>query len=61
MTRWLSTGLVGRRFGVHPQTISRWVREGRFPRPIHMAEGKHRFWLVEEIEEWERQKLEERG
>ena len=60
--RWLSTAHVARRFGVHTHSVNRWVREGKFPKPIAMGpERTHRFWSVEEIEEFERMKLEERN
>ena len=61
MTRWISTGRMAHKFGVVPATINRWTREGKLPKPIALGgKGRHRFWLAEEVEEWERQKLEER-
>lgn len=36
-------------FGVHVQTIWRWVREGRFPPPIHISDKAVR-WRVSDID-----------
>ena len=61
-TRWFSTAHVARRFGVHPRTINRWVREGKFPKPIAMGPDRtHRFWHIDELEEFEQRKMEERN
>ena len=39
-------------FGVHPNTIGRWVKSGRFPAPVKVHEGRSaaRFWKADEIE-----------
>jgi len=34
MKRFLDTNQVASRFRVRPQTLLRWVKEGRFPKPI---------------------------
>ena len=61
MKHWLSTTHMAAKFSVVPQTINRWTREGKLPKPITLAgKSHHRFWLVEEVEAWERRKLEER-
>lgn len=40
-------------FGVHRQTIRRWVKAGKFPRPHY--HGQRRKWFESEIIQWERE------
>ncbi len=53
-----STYLPGRqvweRYGVTAMSLHRWVRDPdmRFPEPIYI--GRHRFWLLADLEGWER-------
>lgn len=41
------------------QTIYRLVAEGKFPRPVHLAERSPR-WLAEEVDKYLRDRLAER-
>lgn len=49
---WLSVKHLRHRFGVHDATIWRWVREGRFPRPVKLA-GNITRWSLCDVENWE--------
>ena len=41
-------------------TLSRWIKAGRFPKPIHLGPNSIA-WLVEEICAWEQKRISERG
>jgi len=43
---------IAQRFKVSRATIWRWVKEGRFPKPIRLSPGCTR-WKSSEVEEWE--------
>ena len=43
-----------------PETIYRWVREGRFPRPFMLAPGTS-VWFVDEVEEHMAKRAAERA
>lgn len=47
---------ISRMFGVTRQTISRWRREGNFPKPIRLGANSIA-WHVKDIDSW----LESRG
>ena len=38
-------------FKVSPATIYRWIKEGRFPKPIHLGANMVR-WKASDIEAW---------
>ena len=38
-------------FKVSPATIYRWIKEGRFPKPIHLGANMVR-WKASDIESW---------
>ena len=38
-------------FKVSPATIYRWIKEGRFPKPIHLGANMVR-WKASDIEVW---------
>ena len=38
-------------FKVSPATIYRWIKEGRFPKPIHLGPNMVR-WKASDIESW---------
>jgi len=38
-------------FKVSPATIYRWIKEGKFPAPIHLGANMVR-WKVSDIEAW---------
>lgn len=46
-------------FKVSPATIYRWIKEGKFPAPIHLGANMVR-WKVSDIETWilEREKTQ---
>lgn len=48
-TKFLSDKVLASRYGVSRNTIWRWTREGRLPKPHKLAAGTTR-WLVDEIE-----------
>jgi excisionase family DNA binding protein len=47
MSKYLSTSEIAMHYGVHPQTIRRWGREGRIE-PHHRTFGNHRRFAVPE-------------
>lgn len=49
---WLTLKQVAERETVHPATINRWVREGRFPKPVKIGANCTR-WRVTDVEQWE--------
>lgn len=46
------------RYQVSRQTVWRWVREGRFPKPIRLGAAAIR-WSEEDILKWEQEKKAE--
>lgn len=50
---------VLRRVPFSKPTLHRYVKEGTFPRPIKFGR-RGIAWLVSEVEDWERRKIEER-
>jgi prophage regulatory protein len=50
-TRGYRARVVAKRLDVNPQTIWRWVREGRFPRGIKIGEMRT-IWTEQMIAEW---------
>lgn len=42
---------ISRMFGVTRQTISRWRREGNFPKPIHLGANSVA-WHAKDIDAW---------
>lgn len=52
----LPTRLVAGRYGRNPRTIERWQQNAElgFPRPLIINARK--YWLLEELEAWERRR-----
>ena len=50
---------VLRRTGVSKQTLYRWIREGRFPRPARLGPNVVG-WPSDELEKWEQERKRER-
>ena len=42
-----------------PNSIYRWIRQGRFPQPVRLG-GNTVAWRLEDVEQWERER-EARG
>jgi len=53
---WLTINHVKARFGVHAETVSRWVKRDDlgFPKPVKI--NTRRYWSREEITRWERRR-----
>lgn len=49
---YLSDTEIATRLGVHRTTVRRWVREGRFPKPVKLGPNCTR-WKLTDIEEFE--------
>lgn len=49
---YLSDNEIATRLGVHRTTVRRWVREGRFPKPVKLGPNCTR-WKLTDIEEFE--------
>lgn len=54
---WLTLKQVAERETVHPATITRWSREGRFPKPVKLGANCTR-WRVADVENWEAERGE---
>lgn len=46
---------VSIRYSVSRSTIWRWLKEGKFPKPIRLGEGSTR-WRLSDLEDWEKSK-----
>jgi prophage regulatory protein len=55
--RFLSKKAVAMRNGVHPGTLDRWIREGRFPRPVKLSPKGSCRWPEQLILDWEAAQL----
>jgi len=47
-------GAVARRIGVHPQTLRRWERRGRTPRPCRNQLSGQRYYTEEDVRQLEK-------
>jgi prophage regulatory protein len=47
--------------GKHRQTIWRWCKEGRFPKPHYLGDSPDRLWFKDEIEAWEEANMRQAG
>lgn len=57
----LSKSAVANILGVHPQTVMRLVREGRFPQPLRTGDiGSAVRWRAKEVSEWINQRATQR-
>lgn len=54
MTNFLNKRQVAEMIGIHPETLARLVREGKFPIPIRLTPGSRGNvrWDVMDIENW---------
>ena len=57
--RWIIGGVAyinGRplesRVGLTRKTLSKWSREGKFPRPVRLNDGNGVFWVESEVDAW---------
>lgn len=50
----ISKRATAERIGVHVESLMRWVREGKFPKPIRTGPTpQHRvFFIVDEVDSW---------
>jgi predicted DNA-binding transcriptional regulator AlpA len=55
--RYVSDKALAERYEVARQTIWRWVREGRLPAPVKLADGSTRWWLPTVIEHEQKAEL----
>ncbi|PAU73184.1 helix-turn-helix transcriptional regulator [Vreelandella alkaliphila] len=53
----LNVKQLANRYGVHPATIHRWVKEGNFSKPIKLGENCTR-WALSDVEAWEQSQRE---
>jgi len=51
--QWYGKRKVAERYGCSMRTVERWVKLGRFPKPVRMPNGRD-YWADETIEEHER-------
>ena len=56
--RFLSRPILQSRYDISPTTLWRWPRENGFPKPVRIG-GKN-MWLADEVEAWERERIEAR-
>jgi len=59
--RYLSKKAVASRLNVHPETVGRLVREGRFPRPIKFSDRGACRWPEHVVDAWEDAQLAKSG
>lgn len=59
--QYLPIGDVIARYRVSVMSIERWLRDPRmaFPQPVYF--GRRRFWLLNDIENWERERVARRS
>jgi len=50
---------VSDRVGLHPVVIRRMVRNNKFPKPVPLG-PRAKGWIMDELEEWEEQRRQER-
>jgi predicted DNA-binding transcriptional regulator AlpA len=55
--RYLTKKTVASRNGVHTGTLDRWVRLGRFPRPVKLSAKGGCRWPEQVILDWEKAQL----
>ncbi len=58
LTPFLRDTEVANRYSVSRPTIWRWVKEGRFPKPIKLGIGSTR-WRYSDLEAWEQSQIQE--
>jgi len=54
MTQYLSDKAIAAKYATSRQTIWRWVREGKLPKPIKLSSGTTR-WKESDLLQWEAQ------
>ena len=52
---YLSDNQIAQKYGIHRTTIWRWVRNGEFPKPVHLSSGCTR-WKEAAVINWEKNK-----
>jgi predicted site-specific integrase-resolvase len=58
MTRQLPTSALCERYSVSDRTIDRWLDAGILPPPVYI--NRRRYWLEEELERCERERMASR-
>jgi predicted site-specific integrase-resolvase len=58
MTRQLPTSALCERYSVSDRTIDRWLDAGILPPPVYI--NRRRYWLEEELERRERERMASR-
>ena len=53
--RRLNIRMLEERLRCHRQTIWRWYKKGRFPKPHYL--GQNRLWFEAEVEAWEQEQM----
>lgn len=43
---------IARRYSISRPTVWRWIKEGKFPKPIRLGSGSSR-WKLDDLESWE--------
>ncbi|MCE5294310.1 MAG: AlpA family transcriptional regulator [Chlamydiales bacterium] len=59
-TRYLRDIEAAHRYGISRPTIWRWVKNGKFPKPIKLSTGSTR-WRLSELEAWEQSHYQAEG
>ncbi len=60
LPQYLSADSIAERFEIHVQTLRRWVKQGRFPKPTPLTAGTVR-WRSNDIEAWENERRSQEG
>lgn len=57
MVQYLSDKTLAERYDTSRQTVWRWVREGKLPKPIKLSTGTTR-WSLSDLSAWESKQRE---
>lgn len=51
---------VARRYGIRPDTVQSWLRQGKFPQPLRLGRKCSR-WSIDDLKRWEDEKRAEQA
>lgn len=57
LTGFLRDTEIARRYSISRPTVWRWVKEGKFPKPLKLGGGSSR-WKLRDLEAWEQTQIQ---